>query len=338
MQDLISIVIPIYNIEKYLTKCIETVIHQTYKNLEIILVDDGSIDSSGAICDEYAKRDSRVKVIHKINGGLSDARNAGIKVANGKYIAFLDGDDYVDNTMYEKLYESIKTNNADICVCGYTRIYGEKEIEFPLNVNKYNKDKTFLYNMIGTQPSDLTDISVGMSVWKCLYDLDIIKKNNIFYKSEKIYTSEDIIFQIEYFDFVKKVVLVGEPLYKYRFIVGSLTNRYKKDRFEKQKILYLKIISMLEERNLLSNEVKNRLNRTFFMKIKSCIKLEVVANKQEKSIRLQNIRDMLNDELVEKNIKEYPIMQSNFKNRIYLLLIKYKMVKLLYIFYKRKGN
>ena len=102
MDKLISVIVPIYNVEKYLTKCIESIINQTYKNLEIILVDDGSPDKSPIICDEYAKKDNRIKVIHKKNGGLSDARNYGMSLATGEYISFIDSDDYIDEEMYEK--------------------------------------------------------------------------------------------------------------------------------------------------------------------------------------------------------------------------------------------
>ena len=110
---LISIIVPIYNVELYLEKCIESIINQTYKNLEIILVDDGSTDSCGKICDEYAKKDNRIKVIHKINGGLSDARNKGMEIAKGKYIGFVDGDDYVASDMYETLYKFSVKNSLD---------------------------------------------------------------------------------------------------------------------------------------------------------------------------------------------------------------------------------
>ena len=99
---MISVIIPIYNVEKYLEKCIQSIINQTYRNLEIILVDDGSTDSSGEIADKYKKLDNRVKVIHKINGGLSDARNKGCEIATGEYISFIDSDDYIDLNMYEK--------------------------------------------------------------------------------------------------------------------------------------------------------------------------------------------------------------------------------------------
>jgi len=119
MAELISIVIPIYKVEKYLTKCVDSVRKQSYPELEIILVDDGSPDNSGKICDELAAEDERIKVIHKVNGGLSDARNAGLAAATGDYVAFLDSDDFVDEKMFEILLTNLKKNQADISVCDY---------------------------------------------------------------------------------------------------------------------------------------------------------------------------------------------------------------------------
>ena len=109
MNELVSIIVPVYNVEKYIKKCVDSLITQTYSNLEIILVNDGSPDNSGKICDEYAQSDSRIKVIHKANGGLSDARNTGIDIAEGQYIFFLDSDDWIDCQCIEKLHNLIKT-------------------------------------------------------------------------------------------------------------------------------------------------------------------------------------------------------------------------------------
>ena len=122
-EELISVILPIYNVEKYLEKCLKSVINQTYKNLEIILVDDGSKDNSPQICDEYAVKDKRIVVIHKSNGGLSDARNAGIEIAKGKYIALIDSDDYVEKDYVQFLYQLIKENNAEMSICSHTVLY-----------------------------------------------------------------------------------------------------------------------------------------------------------------------------------------------------------------------
>ena len=119
---MISLVVPIYNVEKFLGQCIESIINQTYNDIEIILVDDGSTDNSGKICDEYKSIDNRIRVIHKVNGGLSSARNAGMRIAQGEYICFIDSDDYIDSQMLEIMKKQIK--NADIVICGKEDIWG----------------------------------------------------------------------------------------------------------------------------------------------------------------------------------------------------------------------
>jgi len=145
MEDLISVIIPAYNVEKYLTKCIESLINQTYTNLEIVLVDDGSTDNTPQICDKYAQKDKRIKVIHKQNGGQSEARNFALDVVNGKYITFLDSDDFVSNDYIEYMYELLKNNNADISVCAFQIVnfenkkYKTEETE----VNVYTTEKAF---------------------------------------------------------------------------------------------------------------------------------------------------------------------------------------------------
>ncbi len=123
-NELITIVVPVYNVEKYLDRCIRSIQAQTYKNLEIILIDDGSEDQCGEICDQYAESDERITVIHKENGGLSSARNAGIDIAAGCYIGFVDSDDYIHPDMYGILYDSMKRNDADIAVL--RTLYGKR--------------------------------------------------------------------------------------------------------------------------------------------------------------------------------------------------------------------
>lgn len=123
----ISIIVPVYKVEKYLRKCVDSILAQTFTDFEVILVDDGSPDNSGMICDEYAEKDSRVRVVHKENGGLSSARNAGIEIAKGKYLGFIDSDDYIEDDMYELLYNNILKENADMSICGIYDVYEGKE-------------------------------------------------------------------------------------------------------------------------------------------------------------------------------------------------------------------
>lgn len=131
MEKLLSVIVPIYNVEKYLPQCIESIINQTYKNLEIILVNDGSLDKCGEICDDYAEKDFRIRVIHKKNGGISSARNVGIDICNGEYIGFVDSDDYIELNMYEVLYKALLEHNLDLIDCN---VYRDK-------LNKVKGDK-----------------------------------------------------------------------------------------------------------------------------------------------------------------------------------------------------
>ena len=119
---MISVIVPVYKVEKYLRQCIESIQRQTYSDLEIILVDDGSPDGCPAICDEYARNDKRIKVLHQENGGLSVARNVGLDIAKGEYIAFVDSDDYIKENMYEMLYNKIVMEDADLIICSYDKV------------------------------------------------------------------------------------------------------------------------------------------------------------------------------------------------------------------------
>ena len=336
MEELISIIVPVYNVEKYLEQCIETLIKQTYKNIEIILIDDASTDSSGEICDQYKKREKNLIVIHKQkNEGASKARNDGIEIAKGKYIAFVDSDDYIDITMYDKLHKKIKEDDSDIAISGYSKVMDNGRIkDFILDINNYPKNNKVLYDMIGVKPESKYDISIGMSVWKCLYKSSIIKNNNICFETNRDSISEDMIFQIEYFKYVDRVSLLKDCLYKYRFNDKSISNSYKKDRFEKQKDWYVKERKMLQERNLSNQEILDRLDRTFFMKVKASIKQEVKYNPKNKKEIKKNIEKILNDELLIKCLKEYSIKKANLKLKMYIYLLQNKLVNVLYYIYK----
>ncbi len=146
-NELISVIVPIYNMEKYLNKCVDSILNQTYSNIEILLIDDGSTDLSVKICDEYMKTDSRIKVFHKKNGGLSDAKNFGIKKASGKYVAFVDSDDWIENNMYENMYYKLKDTKSNIVVCGRYIEYenGEKKEWYNKNEIIMNKEQSLIY-------------------------------------------------------------------------------------------------------------------------------------------------------------------------------------------------
>ena len=155
-KPMISVIVPVYNVEKYLKKCVSSLCNQTYKNIEIILIDDGSTDSSGTICDNLKQTDKRIIVFHKINQGLSSARNAGIRLSSGNFIAFVDSDDYVASDMIELLYKNLVEYNADISACGYTMVYKNK------NVSISNNDKITVYKRIDALKKMFLKNDIGM--------------------------------------------------------------------------------------------------------------------------------------------------------------------------------
>ena len=201
----ISVIIPIYNVEKYLKRCIESVIKQTYSDLEIILVDDGSQDGCAKICDEYKKKDERIIVIHKKNGGLSDARNVGIKVATGEIISYIDSDDYLDLDMYEKMIKAMEEKNADIVVCGTNIDYedGHTKVKCEKEEKSFNREEALI---------ELNSFkSFDMAVWNKLYKREVVDKIE-FPVGKK---SEDYFVMYQYFARAKKVVIINQAKYHY---------------------------------------------------------------------------------------------------------------------------
>lgn len=213
-KALISIIIPVYKVEIYLEKCIQSVINQTYENLQIILVDDGSPDNCGKICDEYAQKDHRIEVIHKSNGGLSDARNKGLEIAKGEYIGFVDSDDYIEADMYEVLYNLLKQYNADVSICNfYTVSQGKITIK---NADNGIKE----YNRIEILKEVLLDKNIQSYAWNKLYKKELF--DEIKYPVGKKY--EDIGTTFYLLEKCNKVVVIGKPEYYYINRQDSIVN------------------------------------------------------------------------------------------------------------------
>jgi len=210
-KDLISIIVPVYKSEKYLKKCIDSILNQTYKNIEIILVNDGCPDKSGKICDDYAEKEKRIKIIHKENGGLSDARNKGIELASGKYIGFVDSDDYIEKNMYETLYNMIKTNNADISICSFYLENENDKIENMKNKFKCEEETKLILNKIQVLKELLTNPKIQNYAWDKLYKKELFK--DIRFPIGRSF--EDINVMYRLFDKVNKVVYTDVPKYHY---------------------------------------------------------------------------------------------------------------------------
>lgn len=239
MRILITVVVPVYNVELYLSQCIESICNQTYRDLEIILVDDGSKDISGIICDEYAEKDERITVIHKENGGLSDARNAGIEVASGEYICFIDSDDFIDSQMLENLYLSCVQNEVQISICKRKFVYDNEEVK---SIRKKYDTKIFS-GVEGFKHFLLEDIDGFVVAWNKLYKTSLF--NNIKYPKGVIH--EDCFTTYKLLLASNKVAYIDYIGYFYRQRNGSIMNN---GNFEKDSVMldaYENILSFVKE-------------------------------------------------------------------------------------------
>lgn len=217
MKPIISIIVPIYKVEKYIHKCINSILNQSLNDFELILVDDGSPDNCGEICDEYAENDNRIKVIHKNNGGVSSARNIGIDKALGEYIGFVDPDDYIDKNMYKLLYKSAKKNSADIVISSFSFIRNCKEEQQDISNNELIFDK---YEAITKYFDMVYPFNFSFMCNK------LIKRelfNDIRFNTNTL-VQEDTEIMIKLYNKSKKISYIGQPLYFYELRSESATN------------------------------------------------------------------------------------------------------------------
>ena len=333
-MDLVSIIIPVYNVEKFLVNCVSELCEQTYKNIEIILVDDGSTDKSGLIADELAQKDKRIKVFHKPNSGAGYARNTGLEVANGKYVTFVDSDDLVENNLIELLMDGI-AKGSDACVGGFKRVDEKGHV---ISIEEY-KSQMFIgeevYNvlfsrMLGSSPH--VHDAIKMAVWNAIYSMDIIRQYNLRFPSQEEYFSEDLYFNYEYFKHSKRASLISSTAYGYRITPGSLTQKYKRNMLESVSDLYVKM-----EELLLDNQMITRLQRQFFVNIRVCLKQEhtSISGKTSKEIK-KSIKTIVNHPVVSRVAYSYLNCIQQFKQKVFVFLIRNKCVSALYLTIKYK--
>lgn len=227
MEEKISIIVPVYKVEKYLNKCVDSLICQTYQNLEIILVDDGSPDNCPKICDEYAKKDSRVKVVHKENGGLSDARNAGMKEITGEYVSFIDSDDYVSIDFFESLFNVMNKTQSDIVECSVLKVYEGREND--RSETNSNTEEVKVFNTEDALKNLILDVLFRQHVWNKLYKASVVK--DILFEKGKL--NEDEFWTYQVFGNAKKVARYEKSMYFYLQRQGSImANGYSLKRLD----------------------------------------------------------------------------------------------------------
>lgn len=307
-MDLISVIVPVYKVEEYLNKCVESIANQTYKNLEIILVDDGSPDSCPQMCDEWARKDSRIKVVHKENGGLSDARNAGMQIAKGDYIAFVDSDDWLDVEMYQTLYDAIITTKSDIASCGAKRVWDDGRPACELIEVKND----FMLEQEDAMEALVTSNGLIQTVWNKLYKRDVVE--DIMYPVGLIH--EDEFWSWRVISRAKRVVVLKESFYNYLQRDNSIMGV----GFTKKRLL---VVQAKTERQLFIETVMPNLTDVGRLDlIYTCMHLGIQILKSMK--RKDAISYM---EQLKSTIKEYPISRNYLrmlprKQRVHVQLLK----------------
>ena len=329
----VSIIVPMYKVEKYVERCLDSLINQTFQDIEIICVDDGSPDKSGEIAERYATLDKRIKVIHKENAGLGMARNTGICGATGKYVAFVDSDDYLEKTTIQALIDGATQFNADTVIGGYSRNSNGKIqiIDNPIAGKKFFKETIVtdvLARMVG--PNSEKNDTINMAAWRVLYSLDIIQKNNLRYPSEREFISEDIIFDINYYSKAECVCGVSNSGYVYCQNAGSLTEKYNPERYEKGEILFHEKCRLLDANCILNDDMRRRAEESFLNYSRYAIKSEAryahingfwCAQKNIKKIgKSKELRRLIHEHSKSKKSKIDSVIDSLLKLNGYTLM------------------
>lgn len=248
-KELISVIVPVFNVEKYLERCVETIVNQTYKNLEIILVNDGSTDNSGELCDELAKKDNRIKVVHKENGGLSDARNTGERESTGEYIIFIDSDDYIHHEMLNTLYTQIVEKNADVSICGVMNVYSNSETPQCSDINM-----DFVCDKEGFLKEYLIGEKIPGSICNKLLKKSIADK--LEFPVGKIY--EDAFYHYDLINYADKYAVSTKPYYYYFHRGDSITTK----PYREIDLVYIDIYKKYYD--LISKKYRGLLDEAFF--------------------------------------------------------------------------
>ncbi len=340
-NPLITVTVPIYKVEDKLRRCVDSILNQTYRNLEIILVDDGSPDGCPAICDEYALQDERVRVIHKQNAGLGFARNTGIENATGKYICFFDSDDYIESTTLEECCVLAEEVNADLVCFGNTRetedgrLIEERIPTPPKFVFCGEEVKEQLLPMMLTHNA-ATGENWNMLPSACcgLFSMECIREYGWRFVSEREIISEDIYSMVEFYSYTNTIAFVPKAFYHYLANPTSLSRSYRADRYERMKVFYEKM-NELSRKIELEQQLKERIQTVFLGITMGALKQIVAAGGTHKQ-RHKAFKTVVEDRYMKTVLKEYNYSGEGLLKRIFFWSMKKRCAVLSYYIIKIK--
>lgn len=335
-MNTVSIIVPVYKVEQYLSRCVDSIIKQTYKDIEVILVDDGSPDNSGKMCDYLALTDARIKVIHKENGGLSSARLTGFKAATGKYIQFVDSDDYIEHTMTEKLVRGMEKQKADLCFCGYNTIHGSQSTRslLPYQEESIKGSQNILQQYVLPLFGHGGQGEISIPGFTCvrLYRKDLLEDAH--FQSERKFYLEDHILNLMYVKKVHTIAIVNEPLYNYCVNFASLSNCYRKNKWQ----MYCNIFGWYDV-YIKDNGIKGADSRLYNFKMSAlCATVDNAVNIGSYSGFREEIMPLYNDSIFKRTIKQASFRFKLDTQSLTINLLKLHMLKPLYKFRYNRIN
>lgn len=325
---LISIIVPVYKVEKYLDRCVSSLVNQTLKNIEIILVDDGSPDSCPEMCDRLAKSDNRIKVVHKKNGGLSSARNAGMKIASGKYMGFVDSDDDVSLDMYEKMVSIAEKYKVDFVMADYTRINADGSSylkSLDIDGGYYSREKIvsdIFPNLIMRESIDYGPL---LSVWHCIYNSEFLREIGLTFDEEVKWSEDNIFSAIMGYRCNSFYYMKGEGLYNYYQNFGTITTSYRKGAWE----VYCAMNRHLHEYfdNIKDYDFSRQLKLHMIYYACNCIGMESGRSEDD---AVKAIDDILKSDYMRSAFKNFKMVKGSIKLKIQLYLMKWQQSRLIY--------
>lgn len=328
VKPIISVVVPVYNVERFLRRCIDSILNQDFESYEVILVDDGSKDSSGQICDEYARFNEKVIVIHKSNGGLSSARHEGFKVSRGEYICFLDSDDYVSTSILKDWYNVIVTEKCNVAICSYKIVSQDiiKEIKLPiLKSSITNLKKDYILPLMGISGNRFG--SFPSFLWLRLFKKDLIDSS--FFVSEQDYYLEDLPFNLFVSEKIDKIGIINNANYYYCLNQESLTEKYRSNAWKMRCNLY----DFIEE-YCIRNKITNKL--IFEKQFWNAITFTVKNSCKQKNYKLfiYDIKEMISTEKYKYALKYISLKRFSMKDKFIFYCLKLHIYYPLYLSYK----
>ncbi len=335
-QPQVSIIVPVYNVENYIERCLNSLVNQTFKDIEIITINDGSTDKSLELLNKYAKEDIRISVIDLGDEGVSYCRNLGIEKANGKYIMFVDSDDWIDSSMVEVMYKKAEENKLDLVMCSYIREFKDHSKEKIFNlpqeiIYKDNEVKNeLLRKLVGPIKEELSNpemLDALGTVWGKLYRADILKENKIkFVDLKEIGSAEDTLFNIFTFNYLKKLMFLNKPMYHYwRDNLKSVTSQYNPKLKEQRKVFFKYISDFIRENNF-EQVFEEALNNRICTSVLGLGLIECSQNNKISEInKIKNIKKIIYEEYIRNAYKNLELKYFSIHWRVFYFFIKNKM-------------